>query len=471
MNHLTKLTSEAIEINLKDTFTFLDDFSKPKTGIIESEYPTINGLSITFYKAERGIIFETPPILSTVAPAIYQGVNYGFTKTFKIKCGSQILIVKDGVGELKIKFGKGFSTEGTLYDLETEKFRTQGFFRAIFPIDGFTQVPLKYLLGKPFKVGESYRLAGLISVVCNDFDLQVFDYEKDKEKYLFIDCKTEVTYPVFEKILESIIYSYGFISGNLIRNEVVILKSKNNSFISSEEFHFRKVEDSIKSSLELINPQEHKDYHNLKSKQYFPLETFSNLIFECLTNNTFLRTIRIITQARNQPIEIQIASTFVAMETIKELIINKNLENIRPFKDKTKAAFIIAALKKIIVDTNDVEFNDKTIVLSKIENLNSIGNNDSFKIAFKLMGINLTSDDVKCISMRNRFLHGNSPHENEPEEVRIQELTKIQLNAHLLTCALILKYVGYKGVIKNMLKYLDIINERRELKQELFRTI
>ena len=113
MNHLTKLTSEAVEINLKDTFTFLDDFSKPKTGIIESEYPTINGLSITFYKAERGIIFETPPILSTVAPAIYQGVNYGFTKTFKIKCGSQRLIVKDGVGELKIKFGEGFS--GKMY--------------------------------------------------------------------------------------------------------------------------------------------------------------------------------------------------------------------------------------------------------------------------------------------------------------------------------------------------------------------
>lgn len=94
-----------------------------------------------------------------------------------------------------------------------------------------------------------------------------------------------------------------------------------------------------------------------------------------------------------------------------------------------------------------------------LENLNMAGNNDSFKLAFKLVDFKLTKEDEKCISMRNRFLHGNIPFENESEQQKKRELLSIALNAHLLTCSLIFKYAGYNGVVINFLKYWDLVNK------------
>jgi hypothetical protein len=87
------------------------------------------------------------------------------------------------------------------------------------------------------------------------------------------------------------------------------------------------------------------------------------------------------------------------------------------------------------------------------------------------MGINLSSDDQDCINNRNKFLHGNIPFDHETKENRRKELSKINLTAHLLTCALLLKYAGYKGPIKNYLKYLDLINDLDTINQPLFRII
>lgn len=147
------------------------------------------------------------------------------------------------------------------------------------------------------------------------------------------------------------------------------------------------------------------------------------------------------------------------METVKKIIIDENIEKIIPFINPSFAADTILKLKKIISAIPDNEFNDKASVLRKIDNLNTVGNNDSFKLAFKLVGFNLTKEDEKCILMRNRFLHGNIPFENEPEQTKKKELLNLTLNAHLLTCSLILKYAGYSGVVKNFLKYWDLVNK------------
>lgn len=173
---------------------------------------------------------------------------------------------------------------------------------------------------------------------------------------------------------------------------------------------------------------------------------------------------------REQPVEIEAASIFVALETIKQIIIEENIEKISPFANESFATTTINNFKNIILTAPDEEFNDKNSVLRKLDNLRVVGNNDSFKLAFKLVGFNLTKEDEKCISMRNRFLHGNIPFENEPEQQKKKELLNITLAAHLLTCSLILKYAGYKGVVKNFLKYWDLVNKVENI-APLFRTI
>ena len=293
----------------------------------------------------------------------------------------------------------------------------------------------------------------------------------EKQRYLFIDCKTETDFAKFEKLVEAVIYSFGFISGSLVRDEVTILKFSDDSFDGITGFQFRRVEDTINSSLELVNPYEHKTWANLDKRLPFPEAVFSNLIQLCIDDQSLLRALRIITQARQLPNELQIASFYVALETIKGIVIGKNIEKTRSFKDADYANEVVAKLRQIIEELPANEFLHKGRVLGKIAQLNDIGNNEGFIAAFELVGLTLTKADKEYINKRNRFLHGRFDFENEPEDKRNQGLQKIALNVHLLTCSLLLKHVGFSGPVKNFLKYLDLVNKKNEVDEPLFRYI
>lgn len=463
-----RLTAEKVELD--ETFSFLKEIKKTNEGQIESHIPTINGLGIKFKKGDRCIKFSTEPMLSCDEPVKYQSSTYGFQKPFKIISPRINCIVEHGVGEVSIKMGQGFASEGKLWEIESNYKTETGFFRAIFPIDGFTAIPLNYFLGRHFKVGSSLRVAGYVDIKICENELAFFDYRFEKDQFIFIDCKTCVDYTAFEKLIEVVIYSFALISGSLIRNEVTILKFRNLDFTNLLGFQFRKIEDSIISNVELINPKEHKRYLGLTQTNYFPQELFSKLTEICFHNKPLLRAIRIITQSRGLAVEIEAASIFVALETIKQIIIEENLEKTSPFINSSLATDTIEEFKNVILSIDINEFNDRDAVIGKLNALNRIGNNKSLKHAFKLVGFNLTKEDERCIAMRNRFLHGNVPFENEPEQKKKKELLKISLQAHLLTCSLILKYIGYKGVVKDFLVYWDSINGV-DNENSLFRTI
>ena len=421
-----KLTAE--KVNLEETFTFLGSLTELKKGIIKSEIPTINGLAIDFKKGDRCINFSTGPIMDCKEPVKYQHSSYGFLKPFEIFESEKKYSIKNGAGSASIKMGQGFSSEGQLWELESNFSEGTGFFRAILPIDGFTKIPVHYFLGQHFTVGTSFRAAGYVKVKINGYQIGFYDYNLKKQPYIFIECKNSIDYAVFEKLLEAVIYSFALISGSLIRNELTILKFSNSEFTDLTGFQFRRIEDSIISSIEIINPRIHKEYERLEKTTYFPLKIFSKLSELCYNNKPLLRAIRIITQAREQPVEIEAASIFVALETVKQIIIEEKIEKISPFINSAFAMNTIGILKEHISLIPETEFNDKASVVRKLDNLNMVGNNESFKLAFKLVGFDLTKEDEKCISMRNRFLHGNIPFENEPEQQKKKELLSIILH-------------------------------------------
>jgi len=475
MATLEELALTATVINLTETFVFLRKFSKEQIGIIKSPYPTINGLEIKFLKRNRCFQFSTGSLLACEAPVRFQHIGYGFLKPFEIYTKEGIYLVKYGIGKLTNNIGKDFSNNGELWELESKLEPELGYFRAVLPIKKFAKVPLDIILGQHFKVleslQESLRVAGLITIKLEPYVVNLFDYYFENKRCIFIDCKELIGYSTFEKIIEAIIYSFGFLSGSLTRDELTILKFKNSDFTTIEGFQFRKVEDSIISSLEILNPKEHKQYEKLGNTEYLSEIVFSKIVLLCFSEQRFLRALRIITQARNLPVEIQAASIFVALETIKEIIIEANQEKTASFKNEKFAVKLIEEIKGKIEAIPELEFNNKSRVLRKVSELNAIGNNEGFYAAFELLGISLNKEEKYCISMRNRFLHGNVPFANEPEQKRKKALQEISINAHFLTCALILKYVNYNGAIKDFAKYLDLINNENKLDRPLFKRI
>lgn len=469
-----ELRRTAIKVTLFETFSFIEKQKIANRATIISDIPTINGLEMEYAKAKRVYSFSTGQILScgpNDAPANYQSSGYGLLKPFLLKDLNNTYSVKDGAGKANIEMGKGFSTEGELWGLETLDDSTNGYFRAVYPIDGFTRVPVNYMIGHHFLIDEnSLRGHGYIQIKIGSLNIGFYDYDHGKQRYIFIDCKDRVSLGEFEKILDAITYSFALISGSLVRDEVTILGFGNSDFTSLQGFRFNQLKDSNISDLELVNPRQHRDYDGLDRMIFFPEEVFLKIIHLCLTDKRWLRAIKIISQARGLPTELEASAFFVSLETIKEIIIEENNDKIAPFKNPKTATDYIEKFKTIIEEIADDEFTNKNAVIRKLNDLNKVGNNESFKLAFGLVGFELTKADIQCISLRNRFLHGNIPFEHEPEQKKERELIKIALNAHLLTCSLILKYANYNGVVKDFLKYWDL-HTKTENQDELFRPI
>ncbi len=299
----------------------------------------------------------------------------------------------------------------------------------------------------------------------------MYDYNYEKNRYLFIETEGKFNYEEFEKIIESVIYCFGIVSGYVVRDEVYILKSNTCKFEKIEGFQIRKIEDTLKG-IQAISPRDHKDFDKtLTKKEYLSETVFSNLIQQCLNDPRLLRAIKIITESFEYPFEIQAATYSVSLETIKNIIIEKNEEKINPFKDKKIAGQVIADLKKVIELVDITNFNSKETVLKKIEQLNQIGNTDSFFAMFHLLTIKLNEDDERCITKRNDFLHGRIPFENEPEDFKNNELKHIVYKYHFLLCAAILKNAGFSGYLMNNLRFAGELQLNKKIYEPFFRKI
>jgi hypothetical protein len=174
---LKELMSVAFRVDLKETFSFLGQFSTVQQGIIDSTIPTLNGLAVDFKKGDRAFEFSTGPINSVGPPAIYQSSYYGLSKPFNIIWNEKTLMVANGVGEGDVHLGKGFSTSGKLYDLASDFSDEKKYFRAVLPLRKMMHRPINYMKGEDFVQGTAYRPCGMIRLHLNCVQLRFFDYD------------------------------------------------------------------------------------------------------------------------------------------------------------------------------------------------------------------------------------------------------------------------------------------------------
>jgi hypothetical protein len=446
------------KINLKETILFLQQFERKQIGIIKSKFPTINGLKIEISKKSyRSVNFLTPWINNVKSPINFQHIGYGFQRPFSICLNNIEYVVRDSVGSYSMKLGKEF--KGDLWTLETISFKLgDGFFRALIPLDKLSRPPIDYLSTKHFSVGDTLSMAGYAEIDVDSSKIGFFNYTINSQSFLVIESKSKICYSCFKNALEVIIYALGFLSGSLIRGEVTVLKFEDGNFTNLIGSKFKRLKKSINSSVELISPRKYSSFKKLDRTAFFPLETFSTLCNLCSKSKPLLRAVRIITESKELPVEIQAASLFVALETIKQVIIDENIDALSPIKREFETE-VKDSLKNKIVEIDDSKFNNKSIILKKIENLNKVANNDGFNQAFAISKFELSKEDKRCIKMRNEFLHGRIPFEDEDDQKREKKLLGTTLDISLLTSALILKHSKYSGPILDYLKYWDQVND------------
>ncbi|MEM6380595.1 MAG: hypothetical protein AAF705_20595, partial [Bacteroidota bacterium] len=315
MRRIKDIEKSAIQTNLNKTFEFLRKYNRKRKGTIISQYPTINSIDIEFKRAYRKFLYETSEILLKGPPAKYQHLAYGMIKPFKIQSNDELYEARYGACQVTTKIGSGFNSVGELCELDLNFNGSSGYYRSLLPLSEYSDSPVNYILGEAFKVGKSTRFHGYIPIDLNDHKLAFYDYNYKKHKYLVVDSLTPVDHSQFEKAIEAVIYSFGLLSGSLSRDELIILHHSDPRFRKITGFQFRKVEDTIRSSLDTVNPREHKEYEKLDKTIHFSEQDFSKLVSTCFNELPFKRAVRIITQSRNLPQEIKAAAFFVGLET------------------------------------------------------------------------------------------------------------------------------------------------------------
>lgn len=200
---------------------------------------------------------------------------------------------------------------------------------------------------------------------------------------------------------------------------------------------------------------------------------FVNLCQLIIENPQVETAIHYIAQSANLSIEHKLTFLAVALEALtgyvgeninnekKKVIdstisINKLLPP-KEFKILQKKYYNMIDDYKLSSERDENENNSiKAVLKGKFQNRKS--NRDSLSQPFKLYNIELSQDDISMLEKRNDLLHGKPfDYNNEMQEDIKNFQNQANIYYHLLY-VLVLKIIGYEGVVFNLKAWLQILN-------------
>lgn len=413
----------------------------------------------------------------------------GFNENCKLISSDRIFVIP-AKGITKIK-GKRFIPTNkitgeitTIYD-EEFPLLSKSNFRLILNIneDYFGTM----FLGTGYSCdGVSYGL-GLIRLNIENTEYHIFRHEEREKKKtsLVIECLDMTNFQSFKEDCELILKSVGFLTGNWHQNEHYFFSYTSNNFKLANFIYYKSSRNSVITNFEIINPQQFRSFMHTDPDNYPKLTPllFSEKILSTLVNNLKLkpeleRAIELLVEGNeiNSPL-IRCSIFSVALETAVSLIHSENKAFFKPIK-KTEQ------LTPILKEFHDIAHREKdkfseleySSLSKKITYLNTPFNKDKFILAFEFYKINLPEKYSLLLNTRNLFFHGKTPYEEGALKSNIKDLHLEADRIHMLVSILILKYVGYKGHIKNQAAYRleseSFYNEtERQIEESAFYTI
>jgi len=282
-----------------------------------------------------------------------------------------------------------------------------------------------------------------VEIMGHTFDC--FSCKKEGKHYLIIDCNTEIALSDFRKATNAFLLVIGLFTGNLYKGENYILSGKN-KFVE-----YSNTEKSVITNIQLVDSIQ-------GGKSHVSFDTFSVMCSRILCDYKMERIIRLILEGNStDSVLLRSAIYSVGLETLTEIIVDKNEDKVKPISNKN----FFKEIRDKLFETLDsfelpTDSSGYKILSKKIMNLNSPTNRDKLEKPFKLYGIKLNEHDKETIEHRNKFLHGTSPIVGfeESEDKRI-ELLLIAHKMNFLVCSLLLKHLEYSGHVCNYFAKLE----------------
>lgn len=460
------MSQDAERFSLAATQSYVDGLREEKLYKIISQYPTINNQDCRVVLNDQGhfsLRLKNMASSRKNPPVKYQHIGYGFQRQFLLSGEEGIFTIPFGVGQFSMNFTAPDMFHCILYELQSNLDTTPHFLRCILPM-GSAERPAGYIESVPFNTENIFHFKGLIKMTIRGIRINLFDCQFEGQRScLFIDTVDKCKFQDFKLVVDAILIHYGWISGSLIRDTVTVLFSDNLDFSYIKHHSFYKLNGS-KRGLAAIRPADMIDFvpkEALHKERYLYPKTLESLTELSLANNSFSRACTILAESHGYPLEIRASTYSVVLETLKNIVLESNAEKINPIKSKADARALIKDLKAVVEAVSPSKFNNLTAVHQRIEQINQVGNTDSFFKIFELSDLVLSDVDRECLKMRNDFLHGRVPFENERQGYQKSGLAAVVLRMHLLLCALLLKMGGFCGYVVNnlRLRFPELTNE------------
>lgn len=451
--------------NIEKEIAKAENLLADKNFIIFNDGFPIDNCEIELYKNNDKNNFNFNLNLKTkLNPEQITFKKLGLNENFKIVSSKETYIVPaKGTTKISAKsFVQSENIKGELSTLHSELFplESDSFFRLILKIEESYLTTI--FLGSEYSCNEIHYSLGLINIEIENSFFHIYRYTKNEINYLAIECLNKINFQLFRDTCETTLKSIGFLTGNWYQKEHYFFSYKSLCFEEPLAFYYCFFGNSVISNQEIINPQQYRSFINIDTNNIpkltpllFPEETLSRLITQIKSKPELERTIELIIEGNEIESPLIKCSIFsVALETVTSLIQSENKTYFEPIKNTKKLNPVLKELQSIIdkekANFTELEYN---ILSKKITYLNTPFNKDKFLLSYKLYNIDLPQKLELLLNTRNKYLHGKTPYEEGLLKAKIKELHLEADRLHMLVSILILKYIGYRGHIKNQAGY------------------
>ena len=383
-------------------------------------------------------------------------------------------------------FTKGGISE--FYETKFSKNKNQ-YFKLIIPLKN--KINFHYQLA-PFFYSDEYCTWSRTGFCVELENEQIFVLQKDIKKgnisknYLIFESNKKQKFEEFSKKIFALRVSLGYIIGDFAGEKGYYFSYNDIERKEIKSFSFHTQRGEIKNFYQPINSNAYAWLHSknrktvesiYKKKQLRTLtkEEFSTLVKSCLEQENFLGIILLMIESGKNSLLISPITYLVALEQLGNILVKEKA--MPPINNKEDSDF----LKNQLLDTlnkfenENIEKNYNLIpARKKIENINQTTNNDKLKLCFQKFQIELLDDDLKIISSRNLFMHGNFPNYRNKKNRTIKEkdldLYYTSIRIYTLLNMIILKYIGYDNYVINFSKIYEK-NTGYLIKEDYYRKV
>ena len=294
-------------------------------------------------------------------------------------------------------------------------------------------------------------------------------YDKDK---LIFQCNEKIIFKKFYDISIIALSVVGYINGYCPKERAYIFEYDD---LNERYKTFRcnlQLGKIFKTSFNIIDGNPYSYRKNSEQNGFNPMEgleeqlgRISKLVFEKLCD--FILNNKEFESAFYSLLEITNTNTItplhnamfcVVLETLTNMIAKENEDKISWHSDKkikrTHRDKLLESSKQFF-EENDIQNFEESYIKGKINDIDKIPNSVSLKKPFEILKISLSKKEEEMLKKRNNFLHGRHAYELDETQQFLFEYRTL----NFIINALILRYVGFSGIVLNLNK--DIEGEER----------